>query len=106
MGEILGLSISKNGKFAFLATIDGNLVVWDCAQGYIKCNYLITSPLTSVAIGEDSKLIAIGSFDALIRIFKIETLEQISTLEGHSGRISGLSIFENILISSSTDSTV
>ncbi|OMJ65150.1 hypothetical protein SteCoe_39038 [Stentor coeruleus] len=104
--EIYDLSISKNGQLAFLVSFDHILSVWDCAQGYIKCNKLFTSPLASVTISENSELVAVGSFDSLIRIFKTETIEEVITLKGHSGVISDLSVFKNILISSSSDSTV
>ncbi|OMJ92167.1 hypothetical protein SteCoe_5157 [Stentor coeruleus] len=104
--EIWSLSISKNGEFAFFASFDHTLAIWNCSQSLIKGHNVYSNSLTSVVISDILNLVAVGSFDAMIRVFNIETMEQVSTLQGHTGAVRGLSTYKNILISSSSDSTV
>ena len=64
--------------------------------------------IEAIAFGSDSKLIASGSKDKTIKIWRVDTGKEIMTLEGHSDHITSIAISADnkILASSSKDKTL
>ena len=105
--QCTGLCYSPDGSF--LASGDGDdLQIWDATSGKLIHEFNIRSYIESIAISPDSKLIATGVRGGLIRLWNVESKQEMDSLRGHSGDVKSV-IFNpggSRLVSGSTDGTV
>lgn len=64
--------------------------------------------VTSVAISPDSRLVAAGSLDKMVRVWDIQTAQPLERLEGHKDSVYSVAFMPNgrTLVSGSLDKTI
>ena len=94
-------------KIATSSGYEGGLTIWDAKTGNLLSTIKHYEQVWSLAWSSDQKKLITGS-DPSIRIFDTATWQQIAILEGHTGLVRSLSLFQNdrLLASASEDGTV
>src|SRR5262245_37012430 len=89
---IRGLAFTPNGKQIVTVNTEGGVKVWDLAARRTVAEF----PANPLAVGyraafsRNRRLVAIGCEDGTIKIVKTEPLEEVRTLEAHTGEIADL----------------
>ncbi|KAF9478961.1 WD40 repeat-like protein [Pholiota conissans] len=95
--EIYSLDFSRNGRYIVSGSADRTLWIWDLRQRSSKMIHLskdsqdFEQGITSIAISPDSKLVAAGCMDTIVRLYDIETVELVDTLHGHENSVYSVS---------------
>ena len=94
-------------KIATCGWAEHPLEILDAKTGHLLSTIKQNDPVYRLAWTSDQKKVITGSY-ALIRIFDTATWQQIAILEGHTGPVTALSLFQNnrLLASASEDGTV
>jgi WD40 repeat protein len=81
--------------------------IWDAKTGGLLSTFAHNTPVWSLAWTSDQRKLLSGSADGLIRIFDTATLICITSLKGHKGGVSTISLFrsDRLLASASWDKT-
>lgn len=109
--EIYSLAFSHNGKFLVSGGGDCFVKVWDSQTGAVAREFKMGDGVTSVDISADDQLIAAGSLDRKIMVWRVETGELVDTLggppDGHQDSVYSVSFMASgrELISGSLDHT-
>lgn len=107
-GETAALDISKNGSLYALGLLNGKIVVGNLPTGEYEVIDSISSPVSAIAISQDSKLLAAGDRVGNITIYDLNTKTSFINFNAHEARISNL-VFNTdgtILASGSFDSNI
>eukprot|EP00762_Andalucia_godoyi_P007868 ANDGO_01297.mRNA.1 Vegetative incompatibility protein HET-E-1 len=101
--DVVGMSYSSDGRFLSSVCLDGCLRIWDVIDGYARVvdekahggnplNCVCFAPFA--ASGGSSMLLATGSADRQVRIWKFDPaekqIERIASLTGHAGCVAGV----------------
>ena len=105
-----------------LATVDesGKLVIWDSLKGQklIEEPSVANSPLNSVSIEREGKIVGCGGIDMKIHVFrinnqglnkkeKVRSIEKVRELSGHMGDINAIRFLnQQFVVSASNDSQI
>src|SRR5262249_45958814 len=89
---IRGLAFTPNGKQIVTANTEGVVKVWDLAARRTVAEFRASTLAVGwrAAFSRDRRLVAIGFEDGTIKIVKTEPLEEVRTLEAHTGGIADL----------------
>ncbi|KAK6176732.1 hypothetical protein SNE40_014974 [Patella caerulea] len=112
--------ISSDDRYIYSASKDCSIIKWDVKtckkvqsiaggrKGTEKSHIGHTSHILSLAITTDSKYLASGDVNNLLKIWNPDTLQHIKTFHGHRGPVSGLSFRKGThqLFSASHDRSV
>jgi WD40 repeat protein len=115
-GGVASIAFSPDGKQLYSsgsppyvgAPMDGTVRVWDAHTGDALATLQHESAVDSVAIDPNGRLLATGSRDASIRVWKRETGEELFVLRGHERGVTSLAFNPEgtRLVSGSQDRTV
>ncbi len=102
--DLYDLSVSCDGRW--IAATGGRTCVWHLPSGYMTAE--TESGGGDVSISRDHQWLAVGHANGSIEIRKLPDLEQVSILQGHTGRVAAAHFLEGdaILVSASTDKTI
>ncbi|PYJ62597.1 MAG: hypothetical protein DME24_03150, partial [Verrucomicrobia bacterium] len=112
-GNVNAVTFSPDGKFLYAAGGEagwlGEVRQWDLNDWNLF--YVFEGhkdAIYSLAVSPDGKTLATGSYDQKIKLWNVETGEELKTLSGHNGAVFGLSFRPDgkILASASADRTV
>lgn len=99
--EVVGCTLHPSNQYLVTASKDKTWAFYDITSGVLKeqvAESKIESAYSRVCFHPDGLILGCGTEDAMIRIFDIKkpTNQKIAaTLEGHKGKITGLSFSEN-----------
>ena len=104
--RVLSVVFSPDGTLLAIGRSDNKVSLWDISKNDIIAT-LINEHITDISFSPDGTLLAIGSSDK-VKLWNVETKENIATLEGHSGLIRSVSFSsdETLLASGSSDNKV
>ena len=87
-----GLAFTLDGRQIITVSTKGVVKVWDVATRRSVAMFPAATRAVGyrVAFSRDRRLLAIGCEDGTITVVKTEPLEEVRTLEAHTGEISGL----------------
>jgi len=112
-GNVNAVTFSPDGKFLYAAGGEagwlGEVRQWDLNDWNLF--YVFEGhkdAIYSLAVSPDGKTLATGSYDQKIKLWNVETGEELKTLSGHNGAVFGLAFRPDgkILASASADRTV
>src|SRR5213078_3945927 len=112
-GNVNAVAFSPDGKFLYAAGGEagwlGEVRQWDLNDWNLF--YVFEGhkdAIYSLAVSPDGKTLATGSYDQKIKLWNVETGEELKTLSGHNGAVFGLSFRPDgkVLASASADRTV
>ena len=85
---------------------DGPIRLWNLEQG--TCRLLSGHPwaVSALLFSPDGKYLISASWDKTLKIWRVETGEEICALSGHTDSINGIALAGELLISASKDKTV
>jgi WD40 repeat protein len=83
-GSAQSLAFSKDGKLLVSAGIDGTVRLWDLASGTGKVVHQGRRPLASVALSPDSKLVAAGGDEKVVKLRETTTGRVTARFKGHA----------------------
>lgn len=95
--EIYSLDFSRNGRYIVSGSADKTMWIWDLQEQTSQMIYLnkdsqnFEQGITSISISPDSKLVAAGCMDTIVRIYDIDTVELVDTLQGHDNSVYSVS---------------
>ncbi|KAG7561989.1 hypothetical protein FFLO_02544 [Filobasidium floriforme] len=117
--EIYSLEFSRDGGFIVSGSGDKSARIWDMATGSCVFDLRIDdvvqgevgpidAGITSVALSPDSRLVAAGSLDTVVRVWSTVTGQQIERLRGHKDSVYSVAFSPdgNSLVSGSLDRTL
>nr|ODN98800.1 glucose repression regulatory protein TUP1 [Cryptococcus depauperatus CBS 7855] len=98
MQEIYSLDFSRDGRFLVSGSGDKSARIWDIEKGICVFNLQIEdfihnehgpidAGITSVALSPDGKLVAAGSLDTMVRVWNVQTGQQVERLKGHKDSV-------------------
>ncbi|KAJ9121335.1 hypothetical protein QFC24_004671 [Naganishia onofrii] len=118
--EIYSLDFSQDGQFLVSGSGDKSARIWDISTGHCVYDLHIEDPvigenglpidagITSVALSPDSKLVAAGSLDTIVRVWDTRTGQQLERLRGHKDSVYSVAFSPdgNSLVSGSLDKSL
>ncbi len=108
--RICRIAISPDEKFVASGTEDGNIGIWDAADGHeVIALHGHRGTVSVIAFSTDSQFLASGSSDGYARIWNASTGELLYVLGGDTGQITSVAISptdNRLLASGSSDSNV
>jgi RHS repeat-associated protein len=108
-GAILATAFSADGNFVATAGADGNIKLWNAANGEPVITLTgHTAAVSSVAFSPDGVYLASGSWDRTIRIWRVADGSHLFTLQGHTASVTSVQFTPDgaRLVSASWDQTV
>ncbi|ORX38718.1 WD40-repeat-containing domain protein [Kockovaella imperatae] len=119
MQEIYSLDFSRDGRFLVSGSGDKSARVWDIEKGQCVVDLRIEdfihnehgpidAGITSVALSPDGKLVAAGSLDTMVRVWNVQTGQQVERLKGHKDSVYSVAFSPDgkTLVSGSLDRTL
>ncbi|BEI79920.1 hypothetical protein CcaverHIS002_0104490 [Cutaneotrichosporon cavernicola] len=119
MQEIYSLDFSRDGRFLVSGSGDKSARVWDIEKGACVFDLRIEdfihnehgpidAGITSVALSPDGKLVAAGSLDTMVRVWNVQTGQQVERLKGHKDSVYSVAFSPDgkSLVSGSLDRTL
>jgi len=119
MQEIYSLDFSRDGRFLVSGSGDKSARIWDLEKGQCVSDLRIDdfihnehgpidAGITSVALSPDGKLVAAGSLDTMVRVWNVQTAQQIERLKGHKDSVYSVAFSPDgkCLVSGSLDRTL
>ncbi|RXK38139.1 glucose repression regulatory protein TUP1 [Tremella mesenterica] len=119
MQEIYSLDFSRDGRFLVSGSGDKSARIWEIEKGQCVFDLRIedfihneTGPIdagiTSVALSPDGKLVAAGSLDTMVRVWNVNTGQQVERLKGHKDSVYSVAFSPDgkLLVSGSLDRTL
>ncbi|KLT38664.1 WD40 repeat-like protein [Cutaneotrichosporon oleaginosum] len=119
MQEIYSLDFSRDGRFLVSGSGDKSARVWDIEKGACIFDLRIEdfvhnehgpidAGITSVALSPDGKLVAAGSLDTMVRVWNVQTGQQVERLKGHKDSVYSVAFSPDgkSLVSGSLDRTL
>lgn len=119
MQEIYSLDFSRDGRFLVSGSGDKSARVWDIEKGVCVFDLRIEdfihnehgpidAGITSVALSPDGKLVAAGSLDTMVRVWNVQTGQQVERLKGHKDSVYSVAFSPDgkCLVSGSLDRTL
>ncbi|WP_437959531.1 NB-ARC domain-containing protein [Sorangium sp. So ce119] len=113
------VAVTPDGRFAVSAALDGILLVWDLRtaqavrvrEGHTKPTpYTLRDPyeiICDVAVTPDGHFAVSASFDETLKVWDLSTGQVVRTLEGHTRRVTDVTVTENgLAVSASEDKTL
>lgn len=94
--ELPHLAWSPNGQFLAFGRNGNSVVIWNLRERSVRT--VLPSqggPVASVCWLDSGETIATGGSDGAIRLWHVETGEQVQILEGHSFRVTRLAVSSN-----------
>jgi small GTP-binding protein len=87
------ISLSADGGFAFVGTLDGVVAKWDLGRGKRVAFFEGHSKQAyAVAVTPDGRLCVSGSGDNTIRLWAVESGQCLAILRGHTNLVTGVAI--------------
>jgi WD40 repeat protein len=104
---ILSVDYAPDGKMLAYGTFDSALIL-DAETGQLRKSLPIPNHVGDLTFSRDGKLLATGSDDRKIRLWKTGAYELQSTLEGHKHYVNGVAFSPNgkLIVSGSHDGKV
>ncbi len=62
--------------------------------------------INALVAGAGGELVISAAGDAMIRVWRADTLQHVRTLRGHRGSVLTLLVIENLLVSGARDNTI
>ncbi|KAK1926929.1 putative general transcriptional repressor [Papiliotrema laurentii] len=119
MQEIYSLDFSRDGRFLVSGSGDKSARIWDIEKGVCVFDLRIEdflhndhgpidAGITSVALSPDGKLVAAGSLDTMVRVWNVQTGQQVERLKGHKDSVYSVAFSPDgkCLVSGSLDRTL
>ncbi|KAK4687936.1 general transcriptional corepressor TUP1, partial [Tremellales sp. Uapishka_1] len=119
MQEIYSLDFSRDGRFLVSGSGDKSARIWDVEKGQcvfdLRIDDFITGEhgpidagITSVALSPDGRLVAAGSLDTMVRVWNVNTGQQVERLKGHKDSVYSVAFSPDgkCLVSGSLDRTL
>ncbi|WWC93597.1 hypothetical protein V866_000432 [Kwoniella sp. B9012] len=119
MQEIYSLDFSRDGRFLVSGSGDKSARIWDIEKGLCVFDLRIEdfihnehgpidAGITSVALSPDGKLVAAGSLDTMVRVWNVQTGQQVERLKGHKDSVYSVAFSPDgkCLVSGSLDRTL
>lgn len=119
MQEIYSLDFSRDGQFLVSGSGDKTAKIWNIETGTCVFDLKIddfvmgdTGPIdagiTSVALSPDSRLVAAGSLDTIVRVWDTATGQQVERLKGHKDSVYSVAFSPDgqFLVSGSLDRSI
>ncbi|KAJ9108607.1 hypothetical protein QFC19_002324 [Naganishia cerealis] len=118
--EIYSLDFSRDGQFLVSGSGDKSARIWDITSGHCVFDLRIEDTvvgengqpidagITSVALSPDSRLVAAGSLDTIVRVWDTRTGQQVERLRGHKDSVYSVAFSPdgNQLVSGSLDKSL
>ena len=105
--SVNSIALTSDGT-KVISALDAQIKIYDLNQ--FKTMNIIKSEkaINALIITPDEKMIVTGGDDNLLRVWDLQTMKQITTLEGHSKQILALKVFSNgrYIVSGSADNTI
>lgn len=114
-GTVHDVIFSPTGKFFVsaedvhsLLSTSGKITVWDAEYGNVILSLSSESPFLSLDISPDSNLLAAGLMDGTIKLWAINSGEELVTLYGHEKEVFDVSFSPsgNTIASASADANI
>jgi eukaryotic-like serine/threonine-protein kinase len=95
-GEVRAVVFSSNGKHLASASPHGEVKLWDATrlndltkkqEARLTLHARVPRPSLNVAFSPDSQRLATGGEDNTIKIWDVQTGQELQTLRGHSGEV-------------------
>ena len=93
VGNVLGVSVTPDGRRAVSGSHDKTLRVWDLETG--ECLHVLeghSARVACVSVLPDGRRAVSGSWDKTLRVWDLINGRRIHTLEGHSNHVSRVSV--------------
>ena len=120
--SVTSVAISSDGKILASGSFDGTMKLWNLPTKKLsgdlvqqrsprKLFDILTDHsfnVLSVAISPDGQILASGDSESTIKLWNLQTIQQVGTLEGHSSIVNSVAINPDgqILASGSDDKTI
>ena len=106
-GDLNSIAVSPNGKLLGIGT-DIGVYIYDFESLQEHAFLSVPSSVNAINFSSNSEMIATGSSDGVVRIWRVSDLHQISVLVGHKSGITGLDFSPDSqqLVTGSFDYTV
>jgi len=109
--RILSIAVAPDGaRIASVYDKSSEICVWNLLAGHMTPQRLTghSAAVWSVTFSPDSNLLASASQDTTVRIWKVETGQQLTVLRGHTGEVNEVAFAPDglILASGSSDQTI
>lgn len=106
---ILNLDLSRDGRYAVSASMDGSAILWDLRLNKEIRKYKKNETYAlSCAISKEQNIILLGHYNGEIEIWNLKTGELIATLKEHSKPVAslGVSLDDRYFVSSGFDGKI
>jgi len=88
-GDLRAVAFTPGGRGVVAGGSDGNAWLWKQARGTPR-TFAGTSPITSVAVSPNGKLLATASVDLTARLWDVSDGETVAVLTGHTNAVTGI----------------